>query len=215
LDWLDRNIALSARLDALMVRVEAWLPRRDPEALSRVSADAVRTMQKLVPSTLIFLFGLTLWWNVATVPNSNAAMWPGVKWIVQILALDQYWGMFAPFPVKDDGWYVVDGLLRDSTPVDVMSPAQIRAPSYEVPELVSATFPNQRWRKYMMNIWAATNADHRLYFGRFLCRTWNHDDTTAPRQLVEFRINYMRRDTLPDYQPRKAVKVEIWHHKCF
>lgn len=82
------------------------------------------------------------------------------------------------------------------------------------PAYYSQILPNQRWRKYMMSLWSVVNSDHRLYYARYLCRSWNalHEQE---KQLEEFSIYYMKHETLPDYQPPKVEKVEIWHHNCF
>jgi hypothetical protein len=47
------------------------------------------------------------------------------------------------------------------------------AVQFEKPEMVSAMYPNQRWRKYLMNLWSKKYKKHRLYFGRYMCRWWN------------------------------------------
>ena len=55
---------------------------------------------------------------------------------------------------------------------------------------------------------------HRLYFGRYLCRRWNRGKTHND-QLTTFKVVYMREDTLPNGKTSTPKKVEIWHHDCF
>lgn len=152
-------------------------------------------------------------WNVSTVPRYGVRLLPGWAAIGHILRLDQSWGMFAPFPVKDDGWFVVEGTLESGAKVDVRALDKSPA-SFEKPELVSAAYTNQRWRKYMMNLWQVSFKDHRLYYARFLCRGWNARFTSQD-QLDEFHLYYMKELTLPDYRPSTLEKVDVWHHYCF
>ena len=57
-----------------------------------------------------------------------------------------------------------------------------------------------------MNLRSAANKSRRLYYARFLCRSWNAR-YTGGQQLEEFHIYYMKEVTLPDYQPSKVEKV--------
>src|SRR5829696_2950569 len=93
------------------------------------------------------------------------------------LGLDQYWGMFAPSPSNEDGWYVIPGELRDGRKVDLMPIIRddygMHPISYEKPQDIPATYKNEHWRKYLENIYNQDHADQRLYFGQYICRQWN------------------------------------------
>lgn len=39
--------------------------------------------------------------------------------LMMLLGLNQKWDMFAPRPVVEDGWYVIDGTLRNGRHVDL------------------------------------------------------------------------------------------------
>jgi hypothetical protein len=133
------------------------------------------------------------------------------------LGLDQYWGMFAPSPSKEDGWYVIPGELRDGQKVDLMPITRDdygKHPiSYEKPQDITATYKNEHWRKYLENIYNQDHADQRLYFGQYICRQWNAHHTGADT-LETFRIIYMLELTLPDYRQSKPEKVDLWNHRC-
>ncbi len=120
--------------------------------------------------------------------------------------------MFAPYPLTDDGWYVIPGQLKDGTVVDLFRDG---APvSWEKPSLVSALYKNQRRRKYMMNLWKKRYANHRLHYGRYLCRDWNSRHQEE-KQLDRFFIYFIREETLPDYQISPPQKILLWRHFCF
>ena len=138
-----------------------------------------------------------------------------VKTLFAALRLDQYWNMFSPQPSKDDGWFVMEGELRDGTPLDVYR-LQLGEVSFEKPDDPSAYYPNQRWRKYLMNLWLKKYKDYRLHYGRYLCRQWNSGETERERKLTAFRIHFMLERPGPPGQPAKPTeKRTIWRHECF
>src|SRR5215217_3917039 len=161
-----------------------------------------------------FIFYI-LCWNLTTVtsftlPERTVPLGP-------FLGLDQYWGMFAPSPSKEDGWYVIPGKLRDGQQVDLMPITRddysMHRVSYEKPQDVPATYKNEHWRKYLENIYNQDHAGQRLYFSQYICRQWNAHHTGA-NTLETFRIIYMLEMTLPDYRQSKPEKVDLWNHTC-
>ena len=158
----------------------------------------------------IFCFNLT---NVSafTMPTSVAPLAP-------FLGLSQYWNMYAPYPSKNDGWYVIPGNLSDGQQVDLMAITRddfsLREVSWEKPQNVRSTFKNEHWRRYMENILKGDYANQRLNFGRYICREWNAHHAGA-QQLETFQITYMQEMTLPDYQPSTPEKRVLWEHSCF
>jgi hypothetical protein len=133
------------------------------------------------------------------------------------LGLDQYWGMFAPSPRKEDGWYVIPGELRDGRNVDLMPVTRddygMHRISYDKPQDVPATYKNEHWRKYLENIYNQDHADQRLYFGQYICRQWNAHHAGSDT-LETFHIVYMLEMTLPDYRQSPLRKVNLWNHTC-
>jgi hypothetical protein len=170
----------------------------------------------LATNLLAFFFIFyVLCWNLTTatsftLPERIVPLGP-------FLGLDQYWGMFAPSPSKEDGWYVIPGELRDGQKVDLMPITRddygMHPISYEKPQDITATYKNEHWRKYLENIYNQDHADQRLYFGQYICRQWNAHHTGADT-LETFRIIYMLELTLPDYRQSKPEKVDLWNHRC-
>jgi hypothetical protein len=161
-----------------------------------------------------FIFYI-LCWNLTTatsftLPERIVPLGP-------FLGLDQYWGMFAPSPSDEDGWYVIPGELRDGQKVDLMPITRddysMHPITYEKPQDIPATYKNEHWRKYLENIYNQDHADQRLYFGQYICRQWNAHHTGADT-LETFRIIYMLELTLPDYRQSKPEKVDLWNHEC-
>lgn len=95
---------------------------------------------------------------------------------------DQYWTMFAPEPMRTDGWYVVPGELEDGSRVDAL---HRRSVTWTKPENVAATYPNARWRKYLVNLWREGFGAYHPHLADHLCRRWNATHETG---LVELDI---------------------------
>src|SRR5207302_9282275 len=117
---------------------------------------------------LLFILYLFLW-NLSSITRVPFQPWEDA--IGLTLSVDQKWDMFAPNPLTYDGWYVIDGRLRGGRPVNVLHPKE--PVSYAQPASIADQYKNERWRKYLMNLSLVENVDYRLYYGRYLCRSWN------------------------------------------
>jgi hypothetical protein len=136
-----------------------------------------------------------------------------MKWVGTTLGLDQSWQLFAPKPLTDDGWYVIEGHFRDGRVRDIFQGG--RELSWAKPKNVAKTYRNQRWRKYLMNLWLAENSGYRLPYGQYLCRKWNRFVQGPEDELTEFDIVFMLEETNPDGSEFLPKKTVIWNHRCF
>jgi predicted DCC family thiol-disulfide oxidoreductase YuxK len=161
-----------------------------------------------------------LWWNLGTLGRDYTSFRgvsiPGrLRTLGLMLRVDQAWDMFSPWPQKDDGWYVIEGRLRDGRPVDLWN-QRIGPVSWDKPANIAAMYPNERWRKYFMNLYIAANSDYRLYYGRYLCRQWNDQpDRTESEQLLTFQIYFMMKTNRDPGLPPIMSKQMLWDHHCF
>lgn len=196
-DFVGRRRGGFARLSA------ALLPWREG------SFETGRPAQRVAAA---FLF-LVLAWNLCSIgwlPHFvSTALAPPLK----LLRIEQYWNMFAPYPSRDDGWYVFPGELADGVPLDVLRPGQPGI-SYDKPQYISESYPNIRWHKYRENLWLAQLAGNRLYYGRYLCRQWNSTHPAA-QALKDFKMIYMLQQTQPPGQARTVEQHVLWRHECF
>jgi hypothetical protein len=174
----------------------------------RMEASDDRRLSAIIPLTAL---GAVMVWNVAGLVPERAARLPGLERLIWTARLEQSWRMFSPFPLTDDGWYVMPGRLRNGSEVDVVTGRDVR---WEKPQDVSATYPNDRWRKYMMNVWSRANAGHRLYLARYLCRQWN-EEHAFPEQLLSFDITFMLERTVEPGEMPRPERVLLWEHHCF
>ncbi len=144
----------------------------------------------------IFLLALVIAWNMSDFPNVNIQIPTRLKSLIWTLRMDQKWDMFAPYPMRDDGWYVFSGQLRDGTEINTFT-WELGAPSQEKPVSVADTYPNQRWRKYLMNVWRKSHSNKRIYLGRYFCRNWNAKHSYE-KELLTHQITFMKEYTHMD-----------------
>lgn len=220
---LHLGFALSMRLGPFpMTMMVAWLPflpaefwdwigrrgEQSPGTLERGSTH--RWMRHGVVQTfaLICLF-YVLFWNLRT---TNRERWEGLfpsslNPFGFALRLDQYWALFAPKPLTEDGWLVLEATQKDGTKVDLIRGG--REVSYEKPPLISAEFRDYKWQKMEMNLYLAQHAKVRAPFCSYLAARWNAKQPPE-KQVVSWTLNYMKEVTLPHYFALKPQKVELW-----
>lgn len=173
---------------------------------------AAHAMTRVRDVVLASLFVAGVVWAVSAVPNSKISFPSELTPLMFTLRLDQQWDMFAPYPMLDDGWFVIPGVLSSGTAVDLFRPGQPL--SYEKPRNISAEYRDQYWRKYMGRLWEARYADYRLPYGQYLCRQWNakHD---GDEMLRSFEMIYIREVTQRDGTEAAPEAISIWKHSCF
>jgi predicted DCC family thiol-disulfide oxidoreductase YuxK len=216
--WRGHLIAwppLQRRLDRLYRWVEQNRPR-----LSRATAFLAYRPLRWRPSPLnqalaTFFLLYVLWWNLGNV-WPQAAMPVEFRWIGVASRVDQIWDMFSPGPLRDDGWYVIPAMRRDGREIDLWrdgAPVSFDRPSAAQ---VAAQYKDERWRKYMNNLYFDVYAPYRLHFGRYLCRYWNRDRSpNDPDSIQRFKIIFMMRSNLAPGVSSPPRKVVLHEHQCY
>ncbi|HXG05096.1 MAG TPA: hypothetical protein VNO23_16995, partial [Candidatus Binatia bacterium] len=157
----------------------------------------------------LLLLGYVLLWNVMALPASPVRFSERAQSLAYLLGLDQTWSMFAPHPLKNDGWYVLPARLRSGEVVDLMRGG--RPVTWEKPQPASADYPNARWRRLMMAL-----ADHPEYapaYADYVCRRWNRTHE-AGRAVEELEIVFVLERTLPDYRSSEPRPRLLLRHRC-
>ncbi|MBV9146523.1 MAG: HTTM domain-containing protein [Acidobacteria bacterium] len=159
-----------------------------------------------------FLILYIVLWNVTGI--THIPFRPAQEKLAITLDLDQSWDMFAPYPLTYDGWYVIEGHLRDGSNVDVLHPSE--PVSYEQPDSIADQYKNERWRKYLMNLSLPENTDYRLYYARSFCRSWNTGRSSYDQHaLITFDIFFMAHQNSISKPPTGFTRDVLWHHECF
>jgi hypothetical protein len=118
------------------------------------------------------------------------------------LRLEQNWGMFSPYILKDDGYYVYSGLNTNNQLIDIKHPSQ--AISFSKPVPLIAEFESDRWRKYSENYAFKNNNYMRPFYCNYLLKKWNLEN--PENKISELTIYFMKEISLPDYKSKPIEK---------
>lgn len=161
-----------------------------------------------------FLLPYIILWNLREWNEERWSVMPA-SWnrVARFTGLDQRWDMFAPYPTVDDGWFVMRGVLRDRTVVDLWTMSA--GISQEKPDRVSHHYVNQRWRKYLVNLYDRSYIRLRQPFGQWLRMRWDGTfaDPDEWRKVEELEVVFHRERTpAPGDPPPKIqpVQVHFW-----
>lgn len=199
-EWVYRYIAKN--------RSRVCLPAIHKTPVARPYWEAFGTIVLLWLSILYIVF-VFLWNYSNRYPHSvTASFFTEHSQHLRELGIDQYWSMFAPFPMKDDGWFIIEGITPDGKRINLFD---VGAPlPFQKPENVSAMYPNERWRKYLMNLYFDMFIPFRKYYTAYLCNKWNAEED----QVQKVTVIYMLERTLPDYKPFPIQRLELEWRNC-
>ena len=124
-------------------------------------------------SFLAFIIAFSLLWCIGALPGSHYGVSQNFRPLAHVLRLDQNWSMFAPTVLKDDGWYIYEGLTNDSTSIDINRKG--KPVDYAKPACVLSYIDNDRWRKFGENYMFLQNTPVRIYFCKYLFKKWNRE----------------------------------------
>ena len=86
---------------------------------------------------------------------------------------------------------------------------------WDKPDVVSSTYKNNRWRKYLTSIRRKSDTTQMENYAQYLCRDWNSSQTDG-NQLNRFDIYFMLELSKPPGEPvGEIVKTPLWSHWCF
>jgi len=146
-------------------------------------------------------------WNVASVRGTDAMQWMNQYDIVgKTFRLDQRWNMYAPFPTRDHGWLVIPAELADGSEVDLFNGKPV---SWEKPDDIGAYFGDDRWRRYLANLFDNQDPQSLQAYADYLVCRWNQH--VKPGEEVQaVTIYYMRQVTQPDLTITSPEKDAIY-----
>ena len=159
--------------------------------------------------------GLLIFWallyNISAYDKIQWTIPTSLQWIAPVTGTYQNWRLFAPYPNREDGWYVMPATLRGGDTIDLWRQTSV---SWDKPNQVRHDHKNNRWVKYMNNLWIARNEHHRLHFGRYLCRNWNSQHQ-GDDVLETFSIIYNLEKTPKPEGIITTEPITLWNHSCF
>ena len=206
-DFIGRRFrSLGARIGKVMMRTRAYFAARGL-AVRQIPCWRGMVQQSLAGFFLLYVFA----WNFRALDfNRYQPYFPqSWNWIGETLRIDQIWNMFAPFPLKEDGWLVAAATLQDGHKINLISGENL---SWAEPGNLSGRFADAQWQKYLLNLWPVENAPHRGYYVAYLMRQWNGSHAPAER-VKTLDLVYMQQDNLPGFRKAKARKIVLWNAK--
>ena len=134
----------------------------------------------------------------------------GLRWLGDLLSLDQTWSMFVP-PGEYSVWFVIPGKLKDGTEVDLLKNSSPVA--WDKPSGASTTFKTDHWRSYLLTLWGGQSQLLSPYLSWYLCSEWNRSHREEMR-LEELEIFAVAQRTLLNQQTAAPQSQSLFKYSC-
>jgi hypothetical protein len=122
---------------------------RRPLGPPEIKTAQVRALRWCATLGCIFMITYVLVLNLESLPKYQGMMPKRLLWISETLRVDQNWDLFAPYPLTDDGWYVMPARRMDGSEFDLMTGQVV---SWQKPESVVDQHWGDRWQQYLFNL---------------------------------------------------------------
>ncbi len=162
----------------------------------------------IINLTTAFVITCCLLWNLANSYDS-IQIDRTMDEIMRFFRFDQYWNMFSPYPLKEDGWFIVTGTLTNGAEVNLFGTQ--KESKYDRPKDISEEFETQRDRKYIMNLWSTEFVPHRDLYFDYLCRKWN---TKSDVPIKSVTMEYMLEISQPRGVQTTVNNVNMGSYNC-
>lgn len=156
---------------------------------------------------IVFVAIFCLMMNLGSVKKFPYALDPVIVDYGKAFRLEQNWGMFAPFILKDDGWFVYSALRKDYKYIDIKNNKDTVI--YNKPKYGVCEFESDRWRKFQENYTFNNNNYMRPFYCKYLLNKWNKEH--PDQYILDLTIFFMKETSLPDYKTEAIVKTTICH----
>lgn len=140
--------------------------------------------------------------------NLGAARWfpyqlrGEVLYPVNVLRLNQYWGMFSPGVLKKDGWFVYHGADSLGRQWDLRLNQDYV--DYKKPRYIVSMYKSDRWRKLAENMQSDDYTFLRPLYCKYLLYAWNKQH--PEKRLATLNLYYMQKESLPGYKTTPVEK---------
>ncbi len=115
--------------------------------------------------------------------------------VAKVLHLHQHWHLFAPYPFREDGWFVFEVTDAEGRKHDLFGEGAF---TLDKPELGSRRFFNHRWRRWLQNSVQLDVPDQQLFHRETLkvcSELWKaRNPGLEPRS---YRLLFLRENTPP------------------
>lgn len=166
---------------------------------------------RLTQGVIFLLILLVMAWNIGHLPGRSLGRFRlPMEHVLLSLKLEQDWKFFAPKPVREARWIVIDGTLADGGAVDVLND-RLTAPSVLKPDNAYAIYSDHFWYKFY----------HRVNFnrwqgvlGNYYCSLWAENHPDLP--LEKIRVTAYEQLTPPPlaYEPEQVKQIARFTYSC-
>ena len=113
--------------------------------------------------------------------------------------------------LHNTGWYLIPGQLKNGEETNVYSSNSLLR--WDKPPNPYSMYENNRWRKYLTNVYESKNPELTLYYGGYLCQEWNKSHEEQ-EQLLTFEIYFM--EEFKQYFNHSPIvkKQLLLEHEC-
>lgn len=154
---------------------------------------------------VVFVTLFCLMMNLGSVKKFPYALDPVIVHYGKALRLEQNWGMFSPYILKDDGWFVYSALRKDHKYIDIKNNTD--TVNYSKPKYGVCEFESDRWRKFQENYTFNNNNYMRPFYCKYLLNKWNKEH--PDQHILDLTIFFMKETSLPDYKTEPIVKTAV------
>ena len=121
---------------------------------------------------------------------------------MNFLGLNQYWGMFSPDIMKEDGWYVYQGFDGNGKEYDLKK--NTHTVDFSKPVRIASDYKSDRWRKLAENMQSRNYTFLRPCFCDYVLKDWNQRHPENKMRMLN--LIFMQQISLPDYKKSKVTK---------
>jgi hypothetical protein len=171
----------------------------EPKKVFRERNKNLRFVLNAVCTVIIFISLLVNLGKIYWFPYKLA---DGLNYPVNVLRLNQYWGMFSPTVLKKDGWFVYHGMDSIGRQWDLWRNQDYV--NYHKPERIVNMYKSDRWRKLAENLQNDTYTFLRPLYCKYVLRTWNKDH--PEKKIQTLNLYFMEKESLPDYKTTEITK---------
>lgn len=155
------------------------------------------------------IISLTVWWVMATM-TVLPSVTDAARGFIYTTRLDQHWSMFAPSPLRNDGFFIFKGLTLDRRHVQLGN----NFSEYTKPVNLSQTFKAEVWRKYFLNLNLPNNKSHLSLYAEFLCNDFNLNKIKEEDKLGQIEIVFVEELSMNDFKHEKLESKSLKIHNC-
>lgn len=207
--YLINMVALLGLLPAgIMHRIERTFKRNPVSVTPGMNNQTpyLHWVNNTMCSSVIFLCLVV---NLSTLQWFPYELRPELSYPVNILRLNQYWGMFSPGVLRKDGWFVYHGMDAIGRQWDMRRNEDYV--DYAKPKHIVQMYKNDRWRKLAENMQNDHYTFLRPLYGKYILRKWNKEH--PEKKLEVLNLYFMEKENLPNY--KTTVPVKVLHCVCY